>query len=1683
MDNSRELLPIDELEEVAQNEENVTLGTAPATAAEAAVLLEEGVGEDADLDDEANIAGATLSSVQVAPTDDTNPIGNEDDPMLFIQLGDRVVIDSKKYGRTIGQVYYRSLERISVKPDGVSNMLHDFEVEQTDDEELYNEDDGVVAAYVIEKRKFESFVEQQDFRINQIIDTFGQSGELYKSYKIVKVDKENDFIQIQDTDDEENVYDLNFDFVGIESDEDFKVISIRQLVGTEEGSNNAPLDATIEVEGEEGEEEEEDEIEIVGFIEVVRSKVFRQAAAFEQRIPDNLQKVDALNDFISGLDPILQKDPKSIRAVRVLVETLFNLKQDTVAYNDDGTIRGSKDVSATTLSELIKRVPVPLGRPILTIDKKEYLVDEDDAPQVDGVYFENFKQELDQIIEKKSALVSSAMAGAPGGQIVKEWDDQQTFLKKFASPWSSNNNTEPIWKALSDSDFFRTTPPEYTKIGGSTVFLDTVPGYIASHDDKVPPIFDNIPFGIERALSATYRKGVDRRKQVLIPDEIAKMDSYLIFPAKAVNYIGKTRSSSLAIDSGRSLMTKKTMKGILEKVGAPTEVGTSRDLILLNVDGSTLGNIPLAEYIEGLSIPALGLGNTFTTLEQYGIDGIELSPAIVNVLINKIELYQAQLLSTIAKLRQIIETGDKPDPEQNPLIEFPSILEEIRSQPTLVEALEEYERINPSLAQSDIGKVAYLMRKYPDYFQVAAGKNSILIAKALLSSNNTLYLQTLKIANLLKYNQLNAGEKPKKNTCKHVADLVSVRKIFDDSERFQKLTEFVRKYQGERDNNWINCNICKEHLLCIHERLQLQAFLNPTDKQAIEKDIILKFSGGTFQGKYICRNCGQAIRDLDFDNSLEFDDNGKPKSGRNVLVDEDAIFEEKLDIIVSVPIEPPQTKELNLSEDELKIYNIIREIAERVGVNMSNSGYRNVIDRVISWTSRFPSRESYIESKTKKPSMPDYEVALSRNVICASGMFLLLELQTKVPSYTVRYALIGCASPGFGGYPLETDTTKKQGLEYISCAISSIRRNEKPWNETGFSKVADDTKRKQGILIYMENILKQIISDDMLQAQLSDKRKYLEELQTRVSSGTSSEQIPATFLPEQIKITPENAAKDVITPEVAANMGNRGKMALVKLWIRQAHLLAQKTASLVRGSTLSETTCCLTSIEAPGTFWKSASDLPVIGKRILTPNRQGQMLVTEFIPRAAGGDVVTPDSELYYRIFLKCCFQGPRFGYSHEPGLTNLCAWCGFQFPTNPAVMDTDTEGKTALASQSVNTDTDEFTRLLDTIHTVNKVAPIDMAELETVRGIMSEFGAVMPPPIPNWNTIIGETTESFLGLPPDADKGDIAIAAGPISEATSGSERIIEERITDPAYQGVLEDIVKLSWVNFFQVIQTYFITPFERLLAQFSSTSLFIPIELRKALSEDHVNRDVLPILDNDLQLLKIKADDIKKPQYQLARAKLRNFLNQMSSLLKFKNKIRPIVVPGRDITLVYIQRAMLYGPLASLINSSELPAGVELTTAVKAIGDPSMRFLLDIVSLSLNKYRRERLSFNDQEIKELIAIRNEKERVNVIAEFNKLTDEERAIELMNKKLGLGKWAVGGTKLIYAYDKDYYDLERQKREAAGIIDFPGLGPDQAHAFEGRDVDEYGFPEYGDEELEGEGGYDHNQHGDEDNE
>lgn len=1697
-----------------------------------AVMEEEGVGVDDEIDEIPVVEGAAASGVQVASSDNLNPsLHREDDPALVMELGDYVVIDSEMYRRTEGTVYYNGPNAMSIKPVGVENMVRMFDMTEDGFDEKY----GVSVVYVIEKRKFSTFVEQHDVRVQQLIDTFDKNGEPYKQYRVAKVDSKADSVVLQDLETEEEE-EIVFGYMGIPLDAPFQVLSVRRYLEEEkkEGEGNVENGEAVPVEEAEVEPEEfswegeyeqeevkedipvgvvegiegavaeaniiEEELEELGFIEVTAQKIIREAVSSEQRFTDDVQKVDALNDFLTSLDPALQKDPKAVRAVRTLVDTLFGLKQATVEYNEDGTVRGSKMISASYLTDLIQQVSVPLGRPVLRMTKKEYdvtkeglaalVVGEEEQKEMavgseEGeVEMVVFPKELEQMIDKGNKLVSSKVEGSQEGRPVELWQNLRSFLRDYVSPWKAEGDTEPLWAAIQDSEVFRTAAPDLVEDEkGQEEWVPTIPGYLASHSAEKDsfPIFDRIPFGIERALATTYRKGAERRKQVFLTQDAATMNNYLLFPATVANQLGATRSSSVAMDSGRAQLTRKTMTTILKELGAPKEVGTANDILLLGVKDSTLGNIPVADYVEGLTVPALGLGDVFQTLEQYGMENLELTPDIANVLLKKIEKYQEQLIGALSQLREILGKEAPKEPEQNPFLENPSILDVITNEQFLVDDLNAFKRINPTLANSDIAQVVYLLQKHPDYFQVAAGKDRVLIAKALWSANRMLYLESLKIATILKFNEQNKGEKPRRNPCKHVADMVAVRRIQDDGERLQKLVELARHYQGARTENWIQCKLCKEHLLCVHERLQMEAYLNPREKATIEKEIALKFSGGQFQGHYICRNCGQPFRELDLDNKMEFDDEGRPKAGLGAIDDEDDALKEQIASATLASVEPTVQEELTLTEARLDIYNILRDLSGRVGIEIDKKGYGFIIDHVEAYASSASliSEAKYTRILAKQPELAPYSQYRAIRVIAMVAAYMLLEIQTHTPPYLIRRTRMGCKSPGFDGYPLDIDPTKKQGIEYIACTISSIRSRQGMWGDAGYQAISNDTDRQKIIIADIDRALKEPLSNVNIAVKIERARAYLAETMGAESQkGRPHDMIPATFLPQLITVSPEEAAKNVISPEVAAAMGPKGTMALVKLWIRQAHAIAKSTAELVRGSPLADTTCCLAAVNQPGTFWYRQAELPPIGTRSLKPLLQGQPLLTHFVPRPASAIVAEPNKDQYYLIFLKCCFTGPRMGQPHEPGLDNLCPWCGFQFPTMPSVMDAATEGKAELVSQNVEITPQTFTTLLDAIHNANRVEPIPAKPVITDRDVIAEFADIQPSPVPEWNTVLRETYQNFSGLENDADEGSIALAAGPISDVARHVRDFVKEEFA-PKYHDSMDKIVRLPWMNFFQVLQSYFLTPFERKVVDFKTDTLAIPYELKKVLTEDDMNT-LTKMLTVDHELVKLKQSDLKTREYRLADRKMDYFVHQLREILPFKHQIGPKTIKNGKRALEYIQEVLFYGPLATLLNLRQLPPGVES----RRLKDPSITLLKDVVKGTLDKYAVEYLSYNDEEIKELIQIRNEKEQTMVLDRLNQMSEEERRVELQLKNLRMGKWSIG--KKISTYNAEVQRIEREQRIDMGMDTDeyrPMAFEEMDEMYEEPNLDEDGNMDYSDEYYEREYAYDRRQHADDDEE
>ena len=1647
------------------------------------------------------------SSIQIAAVSSVNEVGT-DEEMDFVQLGDYIIIESKKYGgHTRGIVYYRSLELLRVKPTGVSNILHDFELIQTDEEELYKDEDGVTAIYIVKKRQFGSFVEQQDFRVNQVVDVLKEDESDPVSYRVSKVNTEDDSITLQEMDDPESERTIVFGFIGIPPEEGIRILSIREFVGDED--KNAPNDAPVPNIQEENENENENEneefnevqnklnrIEMLGTVEIVLPVMYREAKSYEQRIPDHLQKVDAMNDFINSLDPVLQKDTRALRDIRLHVETLYLLNKETIDYNEEGDVIGPKSVSIQTLSELVSKASVPMGRPVLRISKRLYTDGDEDDENSDQIYTKPFFPELDQMIANSNPLVASVINGPSGSKtIVREWLQQQVFVKQF-SPWVSDKSLVPLWSPVMDSEFFRSEPPKTDEDDGVYTLQATVSGYLASHHQTEPPLLDDIPFGLERALGPTYRKGsTERRKQLLFSAEEASQEAYLLFPQQVIASLGKKRSYHLAIDSGRSKMPIKMMRTILESLGEPVDDdSTSNNILLLKTVGGELGTIPLESYIAGLYFPALGWNDIFQTLVHYGLDQYELYDELYRVLKQKMTLSQNQVLSALGTLRVSLaeiqkeqeakkEQGEKK--EVNELIPSASIWNTISSQEILVRAVEEYQRRNPTLSESDIGKTLFMIQHYDNFFQVTAGKNPTLNAKAILEVYTNEYIDMLRIQSRIHQLEREVGERPKKNRCSHVADMVSVRRLTDDAERFGGLTKVFKRYQGERKDNWFHCNICKEHLLCIHERLQLQAYLHPKEKDLLEKEIILKCSGGQFQGKYICRNCGQGIRDLDFDNHMEYDDDGKPMSGQAVLEDNDALLEERVEDLLKTDADVSAPTKWKMTMEEKRCYDVVRIISERVGIFLEHDGFMSVIQRTFQFLNKLPARAIY--SKLKGTAL-DYDTYHSRHFIAFCSIFVLIEIQSKMPDYVVRYRLQGCKSTGFDGYPLDTDITKQQGLEYIACAVSSIRLKDSPWKDTGYMKEPNDVKRMNAVLHYMTTLIQKVMTDATIQAGIAEKRRYLTEVMGRISAGTDNiprDMVFPTFLPDLKSISPEEAAVNAITPEIADKMGARGKQALIRLWIRRAHQFATESFALVRGSPFLETTCCISPLSSPQQAWSRIDDLPPIAKRIWSPHVQGSALITHFIPRSLEESVTEADKELFYRIFLKYCFQGTHIGHPHEVNLTNRCIWCGFQFPTHPRLMDAEKEGKPALQSQEVVTDTEAFTSLLDTIHNVYEVFPTPLPHRTGFTEIMDEFGAMDPAPTDNWPDLIRQTMDALgtikmNGVNAEEVKGDILVALGPLSDAARMYEEQLRMRFP-PKYMAVADEIVKLPWNAFYQVMQIYFVTLFQRVLSGFSKGSLFIPVELRATLSDQHVS-DLEGMMTAHLSgFHRVVTSFAEAPLLDLAKVKLIYYTEQMSEVLQFRDKIRVSTLPGRRYTLEYLQRILFYGPLSMLVDSFHIPENAPIQSAVKEIGNTSIQYLLLLIQTSLETYSKERLSYDENKIKDMIAIQAEKERVHVLKEFDRLTDEERAIEKLNKKLGLGKWAVGGTKLIYAYDKEYYDQERTRRLDAGMIDFPGVSTGEMLPPDGREKDDMGYSLFSDQEYEREGGYSHVQHGDDD--
>lgn len=1576
-------------------------------------------------EEEALVEPALLEEVNLSEI----PI-QEEDPV--IELGDRIRIFGGKYDKATGRVVYRTESEIHIIPDGLTNQVIEFQIT----EEGFDPALNIEAVEILQKRKKPNLVEILDLRVGQDLETFSSEGEPLIKYRIVNVDPEGDLITVNNEAEGDIV--IPFGFKGIPKELPFRVIRGRQA------QEIAPVTSDSAEEYEEQEFEMNEELEEEDF-KFLDDELLPADTGVEQLIEiptsertysNQTQKSEAYADLLSLNTPARQKQVETQRSTRVLTEIFFKLRASIMRTSDDGTPRGIKPSSIQTLVDALEKRQVVISRAVVDIDKILYHdMDTEIVPQpesMDGIRLIDFNAKIRDANEYLES--SPEIAGQKYTQFLNG------YLSKFGAAWRANGTQRIAFQK--DEDIFRRMAPEREA---------NIPGYpcCLPANDKGNISSENInevSISLMRGLKATRN-----RAQLLQEGEEATILSYVMFPLKYASSLNVFKQESLISDIIDGQRNHKSIKEIIRETNEITDIPSPSMPFLVSVDGGTLGNITLRDYIKAMGVKAEGMGDIWPIQVLLGMNEREWTIDQFDALKIIIADTQNQILKAITIQRELLAQKVAKPPAIQGIQMVPdaaSLIEKISEEPLLKEIQSALKDQMPAFANSDVTMVGLLLRHHQDITMAQLADQPAALTRSRMKYARDEYLKTLRNIQLKKKRLDFAGEPPEPIQCSHVKPLAMIRKVKDNSQRLALLSKFLTTFQGHKEDNWIKCNAGDHNLLCMHELLQIYQYLRPGDVAALNKDIQLNFGGGQFQGHYICRNCGQPISELEYDTHLEFDDSGRPMMGRSVLEDTDTLAQNQIENILGTG----DIDEIEGFDDLQKklIYTTAKELADRLLAPLEMSDFIAVVNRVYGLIQQIPSRERYVQFQTAQKKgkastvtslSVDYDVYINQALVCATAVHLLIHIQSRKPDLILRGMPTGCRN--LGGQPLEAEGMN--GIQCVISVISSFQKDSPPWNLTQFQKEQDDSVRQKIIMGIFEPFMRASLQDPTILQALSQKREYLKKvLGSAGGQGRPDEELPVNFAPIPYVMNEADFVDKIIVPEAASEADR------AELWIRQGNFLAKKN-KMPMPLSFSEASCCLSPLSQTNEFWTMGDgkqSLPPFSKRTgVAPPPKITRLEPTMKPSQISRPLPDAPESSYYKLFLKVCYDGDKKGYSHEFGLTHKCMWCDLSLPAELELL-TPEQSLVAIESQGIEITKETFEDLLNETHRVNTFLTRMVTEIP---GPLTNWEALLkiePEPFLGYKEVMAKTTIELNKLPPDAKELEVALALSEFSSLAEEAETNFKRRMP-PTQHDVFDSIEKGGSGSINRFLQAYILVPLSQFIYRSTPN---LRLQSTWGLSGYHQNDVNAFLAEHRSYLLKFNKINVTP----WLKAKVETFIAQVRPILDMIETLRPMQIPGGKQTYDYFLKFCLYAPLVNFADPDILPIAKDAEAPSHV--EPEALFPAKFVSEMLNRFKIEGMKLTPQQIRELIAARKEEEKANILRIMTKMSRAEKDITKIQMKLGLGDWAVGGTKAIYAYDPDQYDKEKDQRAKAGIIDFTEFNPEGFGAVGGAGQDALGY-------------------------
>ena len=279
----------------------------------------------------------------------------------------------------------------------------------------------------------------------------------------------------------------------------------------------------------------------------------------------------------------------------------------------------------------------------------------------------------------------------------------------------------------------------------------------------------------------------------------------------------------------------------------------------------------------------------------------------------------------------------------------------------LAKAVGEFKLKYPAWEANDMGIFSYVYTQFPDFVLASiSGDPNVAIERKRVTDDR--FLKRVHEDLLYREKLRNQSEPTERNDCDHVKNLSDIRRISDDDQRVQAMVKLLLPtFKGETKDNWIECVVCNRHLICEHEYLMILEKTHPLQKDTIHKKILLKFSDGEFNGKFICGTCGQTIQDLEFDQNPEFDDNGRIMMGNEPITKEmETSLTQEIDKLLELRSEPFVEKSKSAAaaeggkskdpEHQLRVQ-VLDEITSKFGIGLPLDSYQRmmrVLARIVS---------------------------------------------------------------------------------------------------------------------------------------------------------------------------------------------------------------------------------------------------------------------------------------------------------------------------------------------------------------------------------------------------------------------------------------------------------------------------------------------------------------------------------------------------------------------------------------------------------------------------------------------------------------------------------------------------------------------------------------------------------------